>query len=125
METKHVHELNPRRTIITVVIFIAIIVIGLLTIRSPKLKYKLSPQQTVELVNTEEHVMYPYELEDIFSGAIDTVILIDIRDKFEFGRGHIEGAENISAITLLSQDNMKKLRELEENGMTIVLYGND
>lgn len=125
MENKHVHETNPKRTFITVIIFIAIIVVGLLTIRSPKLKYVLSPEQTVELVTLEEQVMYPYELEDIFSGAIDTVILIDIRDKFEFGRGHIEGAENIAAITLLNQDNIKRLNQLKEDGMTVVIYGND
>lgn len=124
MENKHVHETNPKRTFITVIIFIAVIVVGLLTIRSPKLKYALTPDQTVELVTLEEQVMYPYELEDIFSGAIDTVILIDIRDKFEFGRGHIQGAENISAITLLNQDNMKRLEQLKDDNMTVVIYGN-
>lgn len=124
MENKHVHETNPKRTFITVIIFIAVIVVGLLTIRSPKLKYVLTPDQTVELVTLEEQVMYPYELEDIFSGAIDTVILIDIRDKFEFGRGHIQGAENISAITLLNQDNMKRLEQLKDDNMTVVIYGN-
>lgn len=125
MEIKHVHETNPKRTFITVIIFIAVIVVGLLTLRSPKLKYALSPQETVDLVTQGEHFMYPYELEDIFSGDVDTVILIDIRDKFEFGRGHIEGAENISAITLLSQDNIKRLNQLKEDGMTVVIYGND
>lgn len=125
MEIKHVHETNPKRTFVTVIIFIAVIVVGLLTIAKPKLKYALSPQETVELVTLEEHVMYPYELEDIFSGSIDTVILIDIRDKFEFGRGHIEGAENIAAIALLNQDNIKRLKQLKKDGMTIVIYGND
>ncbi len=125
MDKRHVHETNPKRTFVTVIIFVVVIVVGLLTIRSPKLKYELSPSQTVELVTSEEHVMYPYELEDIFSGAIDTVILIDIRNKFEFGRGHIDGAENISAITLLSQDNIKRLKQSMDNGMTIVIYGNN
>jgi rhodanese-related sulfurtransferase len=125
MEKRHIHETNPWRTFITVVIFIAVIVVGLLTIRKPKLSYVLTPQQTVDLIVLEEHVMYPYELEDILYGDIDTVILIDIRDKFEYGRGHIEGAENISAITLLTQENLKKLKQTMDNGMTIVVYGND
>jgi rhodanese-related sulfurtransferase len=124
MDKKHVHETNPRRTFITVLIFLAIIIVGLLTVRGPRLKYELSPNETVELVTLEEHFMYPYELEDIFSGAIDTIVLIDIRDKFEYGRGHIEGAENISAITLLDQDNIRRLQQLKEDGMTVVIYGN-
>lgn len=125
MENKHVHETNPKRTFITVIIFIAIIVVGLLTVRSPKLKYALSPQETIDLVVEGEQVMYPYELEDIFSGAIDTIILIDIRDRFEFGRGHIPGAENISALSLLDQENLKRLEQLKRDGMTVVIYGND
>ncbi len=125
MEKQHVHETNPKRTFITVIIFLAIIIIGLLTIRNPELKYVLSPDQTVELVTQEEDVLYPYELEYVISGEIDTILLIDIRDRFEFGRGHIEGAENISAITLLNRQNMKRLEELKQEGMTVVIYGND
>ncbi|MEJ2596156.1 MAG: rhodanese-like domain-containing protein [bacterium] len=125
MEKQHVHETNPKRTFITVIIFLAIIVIGLLTIRNPELKYVLSPDQTVELVTQEEHVFYPYELEYVISGEIDTILLIDIRDRFEFGRGHIEGAENISAITLLNRQNIKRLEQLKQEGMTVVIYGND
>jgi len=125
MERKHVHETNPKRTIVTVIIFVAIILIGLLTIRSPKLKYALSPQQTVDLVTQEEGVMYPYELKSVLSGTIDTVMLIDIRDKFEYGRGHLKGAENIAAITLLNEENSKRLEQLKEDGMTVVIYGND
>ncbi len=125
METKHVHETNPKRTIITVVIFIVIIVAGLLTVSNPHLKYVLSPQQTVELVAWEEDIFLPYELEDIFSGANDTTILVDIRDRFEFGKGHIPGAENISANILLQKDNIRRLKKLEKDGMTIVIYSDD
>lgn len=125
MKKKHVHETNPKRTFITVIIFIVIILAGLLTISNPHLKYVLSPQQTVDLVAWDEQVFFPYELEDVFSGAVDTVILIDIRDRFEFGRGHIQGAENISAISLLEKDNIRRLKQLQKEGMTIVIYGND
>lgn len=125
MEMKHIHETNPKRTFVVVLIFIAIIVVGLLTMRTPKLKYALSPRQTVELISQDDHFMYPYELEDLFSGAADHIVLIDIRDRFEFSRGHIPGAENISAITLINQENYQRLEQLKENGMTVVIYGND
>ena len=125
MDKKHVHETNPKRTFVTVIIFIVIIVAGLLTIRNPHLKYSLSPQQTVDLVAWEEDILLPYELEDIFNGTNDSTILVDIRDRFEFGRGHIPGAENISAVTLLEKDNIRRMKQLREDGMTIVIYGDD
>ncbi len=121
----HVHELNPKRTMITMVIFALIIIVGLLTLRSPRLKYKLSPEQTVELLVYGEGLVYPYELEDVLNGTVDSVLLWDIRNTFEFGRGHIPGAENISAVSLLEPDNVDRLKELKEQGITVIMYGKD
>ena len=125
MEKQHVHETNPKRTFVTVIIFLVIIIIGLLTVRQPELKYELSPSSTVEWVTSDESAVYPYDLEYILSGEIDTVLLIDIRDRFAFGRGHIEGAENISANSLLRPENIDRLEQLKQAGITVAIYGND
>lgn len=125
MEKKHIHETNPKRTAVTLIIFAVIIVVGLVTIRSPRLKYVLDPNQTVELAVMDEHGFFPYDLEDVLNGTIDTIILIDIRDKFIYGQGHIPGSENISAYTLLENDNIRRLKQLKEDGFMIVIYGND
>ncbi len=121
----HVHELNPKRTMIALVIFAVIIVVGLLTLSGPRLKYALNPEQTIELVTYGEGMVYPYELEDVLNGSIDSILLWDIRNTFEFGRGHIPGAENISAVNLLTPENIKRLKQLKEDGMAVVLYGKD
>jgi len=125
MEKKHIHETNPWRTAITLTFFVLIIIVGLITIRSPRLKYVLSPQQTVELASKNTAVFYPYDLESVINGKADTVVIIDIRDKFTFGREHIPGAENIAALTLLSDENIRKLNHLKNEGMTVVIYDDD
>lgn len=125
METKHVHEQNPKRTLVSIVIFIAVIVVGLITLKPPELKYLLSPQQTVDLSGEFDYLVYPYELEYIISGETDTVLLVDMRDRFAFGSGHIPGAENITAIELIEPDNIKRLNEFSDNGITVVLYDDD
>jgi rhodanese-related sulfurtransferase len=119
----HIHELNPKKTIISLSIFIVVIVIGLLTISSPRLKYKLTPEETIELITWEEGYVFPYELEDVIEGSIDTVILIDIRNNFDFSRGHIPGAENISAIELLNEENIDRLNKLKDDGICVLIYG--
>lgn len=121
----HVHELNPKRTMVTLIIFTLIIVVGLLTIRNPRLSYSLSPEETINLVISGDGMVVPYELEDVLNGTIDTVLLWDIRNTFEFGKGHIPGAENISAVNLLESDNIDRLNELKEKGISVILYGND
>lgn len=125
MEKKHVHETNPWRTAIALIFFVLIIVIGLITIQKPRLNYALTPQQTVKMAVKGKAVFYPYELEDVINGANDTVVLIDIRDKFTFGQGHIPGAENISALALLDEDNIRRLTQFKNDGVAVVIYDNN
>ena len=121
----HIHELNPKKTIITFVIFVVVIAVGLITLSGPRLKYKLTPQETIDMVAWEDDYVFPYELEDIISGAVDTIILVDIRNNFDFSRGHIPGAENISAVALLNNENIKRLQKLKDDGMVVLLYGDN
>ncbi len=119
----HIHELNPKKTIITLTIFVVVIVVGLLTISNPRLKYELTPEEIVELVVWEDGFVFPYELEDVIVGSVDTVVLIDIRNTFDYSRGHIPGAENISAVELLNKDNIKRLKKLQKGGICVLIYG--
>jgi len=124
-EIMHVHELNPKKTMITMIIFVIVIIIGLVTLSKPRLNYAITPEETVVLAGSEEGFVYPYELEDILNKTIDTIVLVDIRNTFQFGRGHIPGAENISAVELISKENIKRLEALKDAGQVVLIYGNN
>jgi len=124
MSNKHVHETNPKRTVIVMVVFVAVIVIGLLSLKTPRLTYALTPGQTLDLVLSGKGYVRPWQLVPVLNGTVDTVILIDIRNKFEYGKGHIKGAENISAYDLTNDENITRLKEFRKKGMAVVLYGN-
>ena len=124
-ENKHVHELNPKKTLVTVIIFILIIIIGFITLKKPRFKYKLSLEQTIQLAHDSEAGFHPFELADVLSKKTTDVVLIDIRDIFSYGQGHIPGAENISAYNLSEPKNIEHLQELKNNKMTVVLYGDN
>ncbi|MDP2722082.1 MAG: rhodanese-like domain-containing protein [Bacteroidales bacterium] len=121
----HVHELNPKKTMVTMIIFVVVIIIGLVTLSKPRLNYAITPEETVMLVGSEEGFVYPYELEDILNKTIDTIVLVDIRNTFQFGRGHIPGAENISSVELISKENIKRLEDLKNAGQVVLLYANN
>lgn len=121
----HIHELNPVRTTITLVLFAAVILFGLLTVVNPTLKYEQGPEQTIEMVVWEEGAFFPYDLEDVLNGTNDTVMLIDLRNAFEFGRGNIPGSENISSVELLNKENIARLKQLKESGTTVVVYADN
>ena len=121
----HIHELNPKRTIIALVLFSLVIVIGLLTVSGPRLKYSQSPEEIIELVIWEEGTVFPYELVDVLDGSVDTIMLIDIRNTFAFGKGNIPGSENISSVDLLNDENIERLTQLKEDGIVVVVYANN
>ena len=119
----HIHELNPKKTIIALSLFVIVIVVGLITLSGPRLKYELTPEQTIELVAWEDGYVFPYELEDILAGTVDTAIIMDIRNTFDYSRGHIPSSENISTVGLLNEDNLKRLKKLKEDGFCVLIYG--
>jgi len=120
----HVHELNPKKTLFVLLLFVAVIVIGFLTMRKPLLTYHKDLKQSLRILKDTDAVFYPYQLADVISKKDKNVVLIDIRNKFAFSRGHIPGAENISAYGLTNKENVDRLKAFEKNGVTVVLYGN-
>ena len=44
---------------------------------------------------------------------------------FKYGRGHIPGAENISSIDLLKEENIERFEQLKKDGMTVVVYADN
>ena len=121
----HIHELNPKRTVITMVIFVVVIIAGLLTLTNPRLKYELTPEQTVLLSVSDDGGISPEKLDNILTGSTDNAEIIDIRNRDKFAKGHIPNVKNISAVELLKDDNIKWLRKLRENGVVVIIYGED
>ena len=119
----NIHEINPKKTIIILGMFVVVIIIGLLTLKTPGLNYKLSPEETINMISLDEGYVFPYELEDILLGEVDTVLLIDIRNTFDFSRGNIPGSENITAVKLLDDENIGRLNSLKNEGICVILYG--
>jgi rhodanese-related sulfurtransferase len=121
----HVHELNPKRTAITLLIFTAVIIIGLITLKSPRLKFEQDVSKTLEMIEWDEGCVYPYEIADVIDGKVDTVLLVDLRNTFEFAKGNIPGSENISSVELLNEENIDRLNELKAKNICVVVYAND
>ncbi len=119
----HVHELNPKRTVITMVIFVVLIVAGLLTLTNPRLKYSIEPPQAITMTTNFSHAIEAEKIDNLLSASTNTTILIDIRNHYKFARGHIASAVNISAVELLNKENIKWLNELKEDNATVIIYG--
>ena len=119
----HIHEKNPKRTMITLVLFIAVIVVGLITLTGPRLKYQINPQEAINILFETEHGVDASQISNMLSASNSQTILIDIRNNYDYARGHIASADNISAVELLTKDNISWLNELKANSTQVVIYG--
>lgn len=119
MEFKH-----PNRSLVAFVfIFILVIVIGLITINRPDLKFELTADQAIEQLMLNEDEVFPEDLVGIVEYDDSSYVIIDLRNPYEYLKGHIKGAVNIPTNSILDKENLKMFDHYASDSLTVVLYG--
>jgi len=108
---------KTKRISIAVTLFILVVLIGVLSFKRPKNLYYFNTAETLQQLASEDLFI---SLTDI--GNPDYV-LVDVRKSYDFDRGHLENAVNISSSDILEESNINVFKELQTNNKTIVLYG--
>lgn len=110
---------KTKRISIGAVLFILVIIIALLTYKRPKHLYSVNTSNTLNMVISNDYFI---SLEEINNPDF---VLIDIRNQYEFEKGHLENAINIYAPELLNKKNSEAFKELKADNKTVILYGNN
>ena len=120
-----VHQRDPKRLTISVVVFAIIIVVGLITLSHPKHVFTLDAQATLETILAEQEEISPYETAKIVARKDQHYQLIDLRSPYDFLIGHIDSAINIPLNSILEDENFATIKKISESGKTMIFYGND
>jgi rhodanese-related sulfurtransferase len=110
---------KTKRISVAAVISILIVIIALLSYKRPKHLYSVNTHDTLEKITNTNYLIAQNDIDDTNS------VLIDIRNQFEFDKGHMENAINMSAPEILNEENSDILENLKEENKTLVLYGNN
>jgi len=110
---------KTKRISVAAVLFILIVIIALFAYERPKHLYKINSEVALNKILTKDYFI---TLDEINSPEY---ILIDVRNKFEFDKGHIENAFNIHTPELLSNNNSKLFKKLKKENKIVVLYGSN
>ncbi|PKP29286.1 MAG: hypothetical protein CVU01_00705 [Bacteroidetes bacterium HGW-Bacteroidetes-18] len=110
---------KTKRISIAATLFILAVIIGLLTYKRPKNIYAINTKDTLEKITNGNYIVTLSDLNN------PDYVLIDIRNQYEFEKGHLDNAINIYAAEILSDDNLKVFDELKESNKTAILYGNN
>ncbi len=108
---------KTKRISIATVLFILVVLIAVLTYKRPKHIYSINAQNTLEKIVSADYFV---SLNDINNTEH---FLIDIRNQFEFEKGHLENAVNIYAPEILNKQSSEIFDQLNEDGKTVILYG--
>jgi rhodanese-related sulfurtransferase len=111
---------KTKRISFSAVIIILVVLIGLLSFNKPKNIFKKDKELTLKPINSQDYIIYPKDLD---SSALKKIALIDVRNSFEYNKGHLKNAKNIYTADLLNEPNKTYLNNLENKNKTIVLYG--
>ena len=108
---------KTKRISISTVIFILVILIGVLTFKKPTNVYKKTNSETLAMVNTQDYLVDYTDVDQSNS------VFIDIRERFEYSKGHIGEALNMPTADILEEQSISMFDGLRDAGKTIVFYG--
>jgi rhodanese-related sulfurtransferase len=108
-----------KRISIASTLFILLVIIGLLTYKRPKFLYDTNTKTALEKITNDDYLV---TINEVYN---PDYVLIDVRNQFEFEKGHLENAINIYTPEILNDKNSALLNELKERNKTAILYGNN
>jgi len=117
--------MKGKKILIALVIFVLILIIGILTIHKPNVKYTMSTAQALENAISLADEIFPEDVVYIVEDTMSGYQLIDIRSPFDYIKGHIQTSVNIPYNIMLEEDNLEFIRALDKDSVIIILYGND
>jgi rhodanese-related sulfurtransferase len=108
---------KTKRISIAAVLTILLVLVALLSYKRPAYMYTQDINDALESVTSEDYFVNYKDLKST------DYALIDLRSQIDFEKGHIEDAINIYAPEILTEDNFKTIKTLQEDSKTIAFYG--
>jgi len=113
---------RTKRISISAVIFLLVILIGFLTFKRPKHVFKKNTASTLEKIIKKDYIISINDLDTLDSSQY---ALIDIRSNFEYAKGHMKDAVNITSHDIFTDSSIEFLDNINAKGQSIILYGKD
>ena len=113
---------RTKRISVSAVLFLLIIVIGVLSFRKPKYVFENNTETTLNKIIEKDYLLTQDEFKLLDPSQY---VLIDVRSNFEYEKGHIKNAANISAHQAFDDNSSEFLSELKNEEKTIIVYGKD
>jgi len=113
------------RLLIATVIFVVIIIIGFLTMREPDIKYDRDFLAAAADAQNPQKAITPEAMVLILNENAPSQVLVDVRNIYDFDRGHLPNAIQIPKPDLLEEGNLELFKDFQKEQKEVILYGKD
>ncbi|MFK5879329.1 MAG: rhodanese-like domain-containing protein [Flavobacteriaceae bacterium] len=111
---------RTKRISISAVLFLLVIVIAVLAFEKPEYVFEKNTAETLEKIVAKDYILSKSDLENI---AESEYVIVDIRSNYEYAKGHMDGALNISTHEVFKEETTSLFNEIRDSGKTVILYG--
>ena len=113
---------RTKRISVSAVLFLLVILIGFFTFKRPQYVFEKNSASTLEKIVKKDYIL---SLNDLDKLDASQYTIIDIRTNFEYAKGHMDNAVNISRHDIFNANSIEFLDNLKSNDKSIILYGKD
>ena len=111
---------KTKRISISAVLFLLVILISVLTFKKPQHVFEKNSAATLKEISDQNYILTQNELAAIDSSQYT---IIDIRSNYEYAKGHLKDAVNISTHDLLYENSIEFLDGVSNKDQLAILYG--
>jgi len=115
--------MKTKRLLIVVAAIVLILVLGVITLRKPDVKYALSPAESLALLADTSHMVTPLEAAGLLASNNGKTLFVDVRSSVAFDKSHVKDAINIPVRELFTKKSKELFRDMNKAGQTAILYG--
>lgn len=113
------------RILLIVVLFVIVLILALRFVQTPEYKFAKELSNSFVDYAEDEYIITPNVIAKLLTEKDENTILIDIRNKHEFTKGHLLEAKHISKENILDEENYEFFKDLKKNNQKAILYGKD
>ena len=114
---------KTNRLTIIVIAIVLVIVVGLISVKRPEVKYVLSPVESLALLNDTSVLVTPNQAAELLKDSAGKTIFIDVRNSIAFDKSHVKNAINIPIRELFTKKSRYVFQDREKAGQNAILYG--
>ncbi len=118
-------EHKTKRLVTAVTVFLGVLIVGYIFMKSPELAFVETPQQTIDFLMDSEYEVLPEDVAYNVEFGEPGFVYIDLRNPYEFAKGNIATSINIPQTDLLEKTTLKFFNETKKDSLMMILISYD